>query len=359
MILDDVIEFYSLYHRLNKMLNINVTSSIFGESVAIQLDRQNTSLYNYHNITRLAAIYNYMYQRINEHRSVDDIYDRFISMDPSDILRNFCKDFKDIFYLYTCYRFQIRATTTFLETEDMRVSPDLPIYTWFSHYTVFTIYSKKYIASLLQKCAAFIYIYGIDNLIINKEYSDSSRKSFEQIEQERKLAEKTRLISEQLGATQNTNDESHTDFCNVYTLPQQQQQQQDRNKNSYVSASFSKYLNNNYNTIQAIQNISSVDGFTGDRRFVLGNIYPIQTNLPKVYQRQYTKHWAYLNIVYYILEAAIRPIIEAITREKRSEQANIQIKFGKKDLPGAALFTHNNIGELNNNVYGSKTSGCS
>lgn len=329
------------------MFNINVPSSLSDDEVGVQLDRQDTPLYNYHNITRLAAIYNYLYLRVNEHRTVDDIYEHFVTIgDPSDILRNFCKDFKDIYYLYLHYRFQIKVTTTFLETDEIKISPDMPIYTWFSHYTLFTIYSPRHLGSLLQKCAAFVYIYGIDNLIINREYQDSSRKSFEQVEQERMLSEKTRLISEQLGIATQHADESHTDFCNIYTLPQQQQQQQERQRFSFVSASIGNFLNKNYNAIETIKNIASVDDYGPDRRFILNGIYPIQTNIGKVYQRQYTKHWAYLNIVYYILELAVTPIIEDITREKRADLATIQIKFKKKDLPRAGRFTHGNIGEV-------------
>lgn len=331
--------------------HINVPSSpssLDDDSVSsVQLDRQDTALYNYHNITRLAAIYNYLYLDVVENRTADEIYDHFVTIgDPSEILRNFCAHFKDIYYIYLHYRFKVGVNTAFLETDEIKVSPDLPIYTWFSHYTLFTIYSPRHMGSLLQKCAAFVYIYGIDNLIINKEYRDNSKKSFKEQEKERLLTEKTRLISEQLGVSAAQNiDESHTNFCNIYTLPEQQRRRE-KQQYSFVSSSVGEFLNKNYRAMEAIRTLESVDDFGPDRRFILGGIYPIQTNLNKSYQPQYTKHWAYLNIVYYILESAIRPLIEDITKEKRSDPSQIQIKFQKKDLPGTKGFTHGNIGEV-------------
>lgn len=337
------------------MFNINVsTKSIDDDSVGIELNRQDTRLYNYHNITRLAAIFNNLYLHINSHRTVDEIYDSFLNIaDPNVILHNFCKDFKDIYYLYLHFRFQTPVTTAFQETDNMNISPDFPIYTWFSHFTLFTIYSSRHINALLQKCSAFVYIYGIDNLIINREYHDSSKKSFEQIQQERMLSEKTRLISEQLGNYNSTAiNDSDTDFCNIYKSRRQQRNQVN---GPLLDPELERIINRNKNTFQMINRISlPVNMYGPNRSFVLDNIYAIQKNLDKTHKTECSKHWAYLNIVYYILESAIRPIIEDITREKRNDVCNIHIKFKKRDLVSVGQFNHGNIGEIkttSTNVY--------
>lgn len=322
------------------MVQINIPDR--GDELAVSLNRQDVYLYEYHNLTRLAAIFSHVILRTSEHSSVDDIFKRFTQIrDPQTILTVFIKDFRKIYYLYIQARFDRLKNLCFhktvLENKLMH-----PIYSWFTNGVLFTSYSEEHLNSLINKTSAFIYLYGINNIVMNAPLSSrgTSKRLLEQQEEERILSEKTRIIAKSFKAIDD-NDINAT-LKDVYTGAP-------RRCSLNVAFGATRY-SADYRLQLVTSNITSADEVFNREKYVLDTIHPIQKNIREVYSVEYSKHFAHLSIVYYILETAIRPLIEELTKSTVDETVlTIDFTSGIRDKSRSAaglgsFFTHGTIG---------------
>lgn len=311
-----------------------------GDELGVSLNRQDVYLYEYHNLTRLAAIFSHILLQTSDHNSVDDIFKRFTQIkDPQTILTVFIKDFRKIYYLYIQARFDRLKNLCFQKTviENKLMHP---IYSWFTNGVLFTSYSEEHLKSLINKSSAFIYLYGINNIVINAPLSSrgASKRLLEQQEDERILAEKTRIIAKSFKSIDDS--DINATLKDVYTGAP-------RRCNSNVAFGATRY-SADYRLQLVTSNVISADHVLNREKYVLDTIHPIQKNIREVYSDEYGKHLVHLSIVYYILETAIRPLIEELTKSTVDETVlTIDFTSGVRDKNRAGLgsfFTHGTIG---------------
>lgn len=150
------------------------------KAVYFDLDRQNVDVYNYHNLTRLAAILNYMILRCCAHKDVDDVFNRFVDSitNPLAIIDCFLDKFEDFFYLYVRARFPNVQHLCFSSLHKPIVD-NSPIHFWVEGGVGFVAYVKPYLKDLLQRTSALCMLHTAINADNNSTTKDRFMHSAE------------------------------------------------------------------------------------------------------------------------------------------------------------------------------------
>lgn len=302
--------------------------------IEYKLDKQPVNLYNYHNLSRLAALFNYIITDTRTHTSVDDVFERFISATtPISVMKTFVDSFEDFFYLYINARFTHITHVCYNSTKNP-IHDNLPIYCFMHSGILIVSYSADYLTHLVNKTSTFNFLFGKANVFIRSTAEERNVSGNEGIHENERILNKTiDQISLKLRAN---NNEKREKSCH-FTL--------DR-VNDIPTIGYK-----DYSTLDFIQSFEDVYK-NGDNNYILGNVYPIQTNIGKIFTEKNRLHLTNLSIINCILETAIATVLEELTKEQ-IDKPKIKIKFcSNPNRKEATLLTYKNI-KLRNGIHAS------
>lgn len=295
------------------------------KEIIFELDKQDPKLYDYYNLSRLAALFNYLNNGIKIHTCVDDIFEKFISLTtPVSIVKTFVMSFEKIFHLYINARFPQITHLCFNRTK-VPIYENMPIYCFLQMGILIVSYSPDYLTQLINKTLTLNYLFGNDDTIKDAEsfQHGSQSNSVSRIKENEQNFERTiDLISLKI----NKECSELKSKCIGYG----QHQNDNFDDSNFMSS------------LDCIQNF--VDIFQNqDNDYILNNVYSIQKNISKIFTEHNRLHLINLSVINYILESSVQTILEEVTHTK-IEKPVIRIKFGSRPGDsGNSQFTYTDI----------------
>lgn len=308
------------------MYKINILQE--KKEILFELDRQNRKVYDYCNLSRLAALFNFIINDIKIHTCIDEVFEKFISLpNPVIILQTFIKSFENFFYLYVNARFPHITQICFHSTKKP-IHDNIPIYCFLQMGILIVSYSIDYLTLLINKTLTLNYLFGKDDTIKEVELSQYNNSyNFDNAinENERNFKKTIDLISLKI----NKNCLESKSVCLRYN--------QNQNQNLYYSIH-----DNDSPSLDCIQNFEEIFQ-TQQNKYILNNIYSIQKNINEIFCEKNRLHLTYLAIVNHILDTSIQTVLEEVTRTK-IEKPVIKIRFDRKNSDSKDhQFIHTNI----------------
>lgn len=132
------------------------------------LDRQTNGFYVITNLTRCAAIFNYIYHGVAKSPSVDNIFKQFLGHpNPQMIPSVFIEKFEEILYLYIRVRFGQHYIIIIEEVQTEGKS--FPVTCFIENGFICVLYSRDDISRFINMVTTFHFLYNNDDtFVVNK-----------------------------------------------------------------------------------------------------------------------------------------------------------------------------------------------
>lgn len=303
-----------------EIINCNVPTES-GPSI-IHVDRQDRNVYDYHNVTRLAAIFNNIMSKVDIHTSVDEIFSKFMLHQPNQLIKNFITNFEEYFEKYICCRYSSITNVVFHDISSP-LMPNTPIHCWYYNSVLFVTYTTSYLDDLLQTVSSLLFAYGEENILDdtnmncnNMSYTAQMNKTIDMINA-RVVPPAKNLKKENL---------SYYQFNEI--------------KKAGVCVTDVRQI---FDAVKANEANGTV---TRNTPYILTNVLGIQKNIKDVYCRANFSSLLYLYSVYYVLDAVTRSITTKIIlgEDSKKEQPRTNIRVNFKSIPTSKFgFMHNDV----------------
>lgn len=281
----------------------------------VHINYEKKSIYDYNNLTRLAAIFYYMISNVARYESPDDVYFRFVNI-GQDLFVLFQEHFRFIFFMYFKSRFIADIKINFIDIKDSIQTS--PIICSIRVGQLFVFYSSKLLNEMLNKTMTCFCLYN--NAISFNEEEECDDKLNELAS--RLLLERKKQF--ECGTAINTHSK-HVDVNSLECL--------------FEPTPHSKPITFDFNSY-----LSHDQGITYQKT---------QENLIDIYSGKYSSHLFFLHTVYYIFETAINKLLfESVCRKKlegvnKPEIPTVTIRFSSQ-IKARDQYSWGNLGKIIN-----------
>lgn len=350
-------EKYYVDERNMKVPLVNCNLPIQKCEFAINLDRQDRDVYDYHNVTRVAAILNHVMYSINEHVDVEHIFRLFLKGNSSDVIKCFVIKFQEVFEKYIRLLFSTIGNIVF-HRAPITLTPNSPIFCWYANSILFVTFNEKYLSDLLNNISSMLFGYGEDNIIqtLEENYgslSTSNKFNFS-------MNQSIEMVSARIS---NNRTNCSTLVDNFYRI--EDEDVSGGRVGSCGGGGGGSSINNTYDGLPPVNllfngrfdsdeynntsvgNRNSLDDDAAGRQnfsiernnidFILNKVFKIQKNIGDVYSRKNMSKLIILHSIYYILENVTKSITTKIflgaDEIKEIDKTTIKVNFKRKVQP--------------------------
>lgn len=295
------------------------------KEINFELDKQDPKLYDYYNLTRLAALFNFLNNGIKMHTCVDDIFEKFISLTtPTSIVNTFVMSFEKFFHLYINARFPQITHLCFNRTK-VPIYENMPICCFLHMGILIVSYSQDYLTQLINKTLTLNYLFGNDDSM--KEADESfSRYGHSSLMMSNSTDTRIKENDHNFRRTIDLISLKINKECSVFKSKCLGYDQQHRQNNNYYN---NLDVSNCISSLDCIQNFVDIFQNQDNNEYILNNVYSIQKNISKIFAESNRLHLINLSVINYILDSSVQAILEEITQTK-IEKPVVRIKFGGK-----------------------------
>lgn len=312
---------------------VNCSIPLETSSFNINIDKQDRNVYDYHNVTRLAAIFNNVHLKITEHKTVDEIFKIFTDrIRASEVIEVFLNNFEEIFLKYIRCKYTTIDNIVFNDI-DVPLYSHLPIHCWYSNTILFVTYTSKYLNTLMKNVSSLLFAYGEDS-ILDACKIDGNDNCLKLIDSNKvaninhEMNKTIEMISSRI-ASENFGNCSMLDN-NFYLMEEK--------------TTLESLVTNN---LQIMNSLNKTDDelCPNNSKYILKNVFKIQQNISKIYTKQNFSCLTFLHAVYYVLDSVTQSITTKIVLgddKKEAKKTNIHVNF-KTGTSTSDYFIHDKV----------------